>query len=443
MLLLAAYFLYIACSLIISPLIESDGAVDFEFTESTGSTRVLLVDENSEALDYRLSAIDSAEDEIIISTFRIDQDDVSCKVLAALYKAAQRGVDIKIIVDGIQGQMRLFKYDEFKALASLDNVEVKFYNKIDLLRPWLQNYHLHDKYFIIDDQLYIVGGRNIARRALSDGENTDSDSDVIVYESDPGEGTSLTQLREYFDVVWNLDECEYVTYNLSEKKLAEAFESLEEHYVQSEDFDWMSITYAAESIQILTNPVNAATTSADIWDSICELMAEGDEVIIRTPYIMCDSQMYEDLAAVCTVSDVEMVINSPVTGNNVMGSVDYMNSRKKIYATGLTTYEWYGGTHSSHTKAVLIDDDICVIGSYNFDMRSNYLDTEIMLVIDCPELNAQLRADTQELMSESKMITSDGEVSYGENFESAEMSFSKKCIYSILRVLIIPFRHML
>ena len=47
-----------------------------------------------------------------------------------------------------------------------------------------------------------------------------------------------------------------------------------------------------------------------------------------------------------------------------------------------------------HTKSILIDDRLSLIGSFNWDMRSVYLDTELMLLVDCPALNAALRERT-------------------------------------------------
>lgn len=49
------------------------------------------------------------------------------------------------------------------------------------------------------------------------------------------------------------------------------------------------------------------------------------------------------------------------------------------------------GAHSCHTKAVLIDDRMSIVGSYNMDMRSTYQDTELMLAVDCPELNSIIK----------------------------------------------------
>lgn len=67
-----------------------------------------------------------------------------------------------------------------------------------------------------------------------------------------------------------------------------------------------------------------------------------------------------------------------------------------------------------HTKTILIDDRISIIGSFNWDMRSAYLDTEMMLLIDCPALNAILRDEAQQMMYEGKTISPDGVTVTGE-----------------------------
>lgn len=48
----------------------------------------------------------------------------------------------------------------FRELTSHPNVEVRFYNNINLLTPWRANYRMHDKYLIADDFAYMLGGRN-------------------------------------------------------------------------------------------------------------------------------------------------------------------------------------------------------------------------------------------------------------------------------------------
>ena len=92
---------------------------------------------------------------------------------------------------------------------------------------------------------------------------------------------------------------------------------------------------------------------------------------------------------------LQIVLNAVEKGSNPWGCTDYLNQKKKILKTGADVYELMN-EHAVHTKAVLIDDRLSVVGSYNLDMRSTYLDTELMLVIDSQELNGQIQ-DTENI----------------------------------------------
>ena len=70
--------------------------------------------------------------------------------------------------------------------------------------------------------------------------------------------------------------------------------------------------------------------------------------------------------------------NAVESGANPWGCTDYLNQKQKVLGTGVSVYECLAG-QSLHTKTVLVDDDISLIGSYNLDIRSTYLDTEMML----------------------------------------------------------------
>ena len=58
-----------------------------------------------------------------------------------------------------------------RLLASYPNVEVKRYNCASLLLPWRYSCRLHDKYLIVDDSYYLLGGRNISDRSLGAAAN--------------------------------------------------------------------------------------------------------------------------------------------------------------------------------------------------------------------------------------------------------------------------------
>ena len=87
------------------------------------------------------------------------------------------------------------------------------------------------------------------------------------------------------------------------------------------------------------------------------------------------------------------------------GCTDYLNQKKKILNTGADVYELMNEV-PVHTKAVLLDDRLSVVGSYNLDMRSTYLDTELMLVIDSKELNQQIQSTEGTYIEKSKEAVS-------------------------------------
>ena len=70
----------------------------------------------------------------------------------------------------------------------------------------------------------------------------------------------------------------------------------------------------------------------------------------------------------------------------------------------------YVGTQALHTKTVLAGDTLSIVGSCNLDMRSVYLDTEMMLFIECKELNETLREHTEKLKLKSRQVAPDGTI---------------------------------
>lgn len=126
---------------------------------------------------------------------------------------------------------------------------------------------------------------------------------------------------------------------------------------------------------------------------------------------------------------------------NPLGS-DYPNQKKKLDQTKATVYE-YSGNIPMHTKTILIDNDLSIIGSFNMDNRSTYIDTEIMLVIDCKELNAELRRQILELQKQSVWTASDGKATCGTAYREKRMPVGYRFLYGVLRVLLYPFEYLL
>ena len=73
-----------------------------EFTSDTpGGERIRCIDDNEEALLWRLRMIGAAKKSIVLATFDLRADESGTDLLAALNHAAEKGVEIKLLIDGI------------------------------------------------------------------------------------------------------------------------------------------------------------------------------------------------------------------------------------------------------------------------------------------------------------------------------------------------------
>ena len=383
--------------------------------------RAVIIEKNSQALLERVRLIQNAKDEIILSTFAFKSDESGKLILGALHDAADRGVHVRILVDGMESWIDMEGNPYFYGLSSHENVEIKLYNKANPLKPWKTMGRMHDKYLIADGKIYILGGRNTYNYFLGDFPgHKNFDRDVLVVCDEPQKDNSVNQLWNYFETIWEQEDCRYFH---NSKKLADrqsvkkAVLELQEGYqqyfeVNKEkicDKDYADETFETEKITLLSNPIHTQAKEPVVWYQLGELMKNAKErVKIHTPYIICNDMMYNTWEEIAQkVSHFSIMTNSVANNGNPFGAADYAKNRNRILETGIDIWEYEGG-YSYHGKSILIDDDLSVIGSFNMDMRSTYLDTELMLVIRSKEVNKQLEDGMMEYESVSRQVLDDG-----------------------------------
>lgn len=408
--------------------------------------RILSIDDNMDALLWRLRLIEAARERVVLTTFDFRDDKSGKDIMASLLHAADRGVEVQILIDGINGRLRLSGSDTFQELIAHENVEAKLYNPVNLLMPWRINYRMHDKYLIADDFAYILGGRNTDNLFLGNYKKSyNEDRDILVYETIPGEGNSYVQLVEYFDQIWNLPCCkEYKKRGFTEGYLKKHYPEVRNKYPDAFiEPVWEEMTIETNGIELWTNPMEPKNKESELWERLVDEMKQSDRILIQTPYIICNRKMYQDLEDINIGNKkFELILNAVESGTNPFGCTDYLNQKRQVRKTGVFTYE-YLGAQAVHTKTILAGDNISMVGSYNLDMRSTYLDTEMMLVIDCPELNASIRGQAEKMKEASRQIAPDGAITDGKDYLPVKQDIGKKVYYGILRVIIIPFRHLL
>ena len=425
---------------------------DFYGDEYT-SERVHLLVDNGDALKERIRMIEQAEEKIILSTFQFYADHAGKAMMSSLINAANRGVEVQIIIDGVTEISQFTDKKYFLALAETDNVEIKVYNPISALRPWSINGRLHDKYLIVDNELYILGGRNIFGFFLGDkSDHKNIDWDVLVYNTSDTLGQSTEQLLEYFDEIWN-SEYNKVMKNkmkfINKRSVNKAREELESIYLDLvenypewlQEVDYYPMTVAVKNIELLVNPITPYSKEPVVFYTITQLMEEAEEdVVFHTPYIIANDWMLERLERVClSVPSVTMMTNSVANNGNPFGAVDYKQHKGEILETGVKILEYDSGV-SYHGKCFVIDDRLSSVGAFNWDMRSTYIDTETMLVIDSEDFKQELR-QAMKVYEEQALEVVDKDTSIvPEGHEVEKTTFKGKVLMAFAAVLKVFFR---
>lgn len=430
----------------VSPNTEQSFDASQFYSDTVGPERALVLSDNQEALVERLRLISHAKKRIVLSTFAFQADNSGKLMLSALYAAADRGVDVDIIIDAFSYLITRSNKEFFQALGTHENVTIKVYNSVNLLTPQKLNARLHDKYLLIDDYAYILGGRNTFDYFL--GEDTsykNYDWDVLVY-SEEKHSPSLTELYDYFNRIWNMKESKVVSSSIGftqKKKVADAREQLISLYktIVTEHPDWVQpidyheITVPTNRIRIMTNPIDTTVKEPTLFYAITELMQDSKgDIMIHSPYILCNDYMLEQLRKLCSNRTVYLMTNSIANNGNPFGAADYKLNKSKLLDTGLRILEYDKGV-SYHGKCFTIGNRLSAVGSFNWDLRSTYINTEILVLVDGIEFNEMLRRDMELYEQTSLAVNPDG--TYQLKPGQVPRTISKKREFKMK--LILPF----
>ena len=332
---------------------------------------------------------------------------------------------------------------------------------------------IRDRYVIVDDYGYILGGRNTFDYFIGSypTNSRSHDREALVYntahQTDQSGASSLNQVLAYFDGVWNLDVCRpfHDDPGLAEKrKVKEAVEMLHDRYAalaasrpdlldppaesdssrRAQALSYYAAnTREAGKITLVSNPTGIYGKEPVVFFTLTELMKHArEDVTIHTPYAVFNAYMYDTMTEVNRRIPVDMMINSVENGDNFFASSDYLRHRKKMAATGLTILEYDGGT-SYHGKSVVIDHELSAIGSYNFDLRSTYLDTELMLVIQSKDLTAELETYMASYEQDCRLLLPDGSYQIPDHITVAEVPLWKRAAWAVVGLVMQPVRFLI
>lgn len=381
-----------------------------------------------DALAARLLLAHEAEKSIDVQYYLIKSDTVGRAFILSLLDAADRGVRVRLLLD----DMFTSGYDVgLAALHSHPNFQIRIVNPFKrgsagrslgaLTEVSRINRRMHNKSFTIDNQITIIGGRNIADEYFGAREDSKfGDLDVLAI------GPVVQEVSNMFDTYWNhetalpvpafvkeLDDPAAELDALRERldqsrqeirgsKYAGAVTSQVLTYVDTDNslFQWAPYQLVVDSPD-KTIKSRAAEAESITTPLIESLRSAEKKVTIMTAYFVPRKDGIEGFTELQKSGvDVTIITNSLASNNQFTVHSGYAPSRKPLLEAGVKIYEVRpdaeiegtefvnasSATATLHTKAFIVDDKEVFIGSFNFDPRSANINTELGVIIRSSEI---------------------------------------------------------
>ena len=394
-----------------------------------------------DGLLLRLELIESARSSLDLQYYIFHGDESGKLITEALDKAAARGVRVRILIDDVEtirGDEQLF------ALAGQPNVEIRIFN------PWRYRGHnnffrgveylfshgrldfrMHNKLFVADRAVALVGGRNIGDEYFQvDPSWQFADDDVFAT------GPAVEQLLVSFEEFWQSQLAIPVQALMPAKvtdaaaaqalarrvtvpqKAGSAGVHYEEKLAVNEPLasvlggrsplDWASAEVAVDSPYKGKQLAEGATVSSLLFAPVAQAISDTrTELTMVTPYLVPapdEMKLLEELRA--EQRDVRILTTSLEAESSIAAQAGYMHYREPLLKSGVQLYEIRArpesqrgtgqpaklsryGHYSLHAKLLVFDRSGTYVGSMNFDERSRRLNTEVGVIIHSGEIAEQ------------------------------------------------------
>lgn len=357
-------------------------------------------------------------------------DTTGLLLFEAIWQAADRGVRVRLLLDDHNTE----DLDStLAALAAHRNIEVRLFNPLRHRRArWLNymldfrrvNHRMHNKSFTIDNQVAVVGGRNIGDEYFqASAAESFEDLDVITV------GPTVGAISNEFDTYWNSDSAYpaqlllHQSVSASTQALLASFAKNREQaaairYLETlrqtpliKDLGQGRLEVQWSRAQLVYDDPRKATDNSHPEQILLlsRLLAMTPSPRMQfdlvSPYFVPGKEGKRRLTNLATKGvRVRVLTNSLESTDTAFVHGGYRKYRKSLLHAGVTLYELERGaqsltskraeekkekedhTHYSatglHAKTFQIDNRSVFVGSFNFDPRSARLNTEMGLLID-------------------------------------------------------------
>lgn len=334
--------------------------------------RLVPLTNGRERLDALLGLIDGAEGSLRLLYYIFLDDATGRRVRDALIAALGRGVAVTLIVDG-------FGSDDADAafFRPLDAAGATFCRFLPRLgrRYLLRN---HQKLAVADGRIAIIGGFNVSDAYFGEAPAANwRDLGLRV------EGPTVRHIAEYYDVLadWTRQ---------TRGKLRDLRRALDRWSERSGRVRWL-----------LGGPARRLSPWAL---EVKQEMRRARSLDMIAAYFAPNPAMLRRVEGVARGGGRARVVTAALSDNTATVSAA-RHTYRRLLRRGVEVYEYQ--PTKLHTKLYVIDD--CVhIGSANFDMRSLYLNLELMLRVEDAAFARAMRGYFERELGDCAQITREG-----------------------------------
>lgn len=464
---------------------------------STEKHEMRVINSGQASLYARVDMIRRAKKSIDIETFIFNPDTAGKILLKELSDAAKRGVKVRILVDKSPGQ---FALNEIYAKAIKEQgIDIRYYNTSSVLSLSSVQFRNHRKLMVRDGEEAITGGRNLADEYFDLSHDFNFlDRDITV------EGEVVKSMDQTFDHFWKSEIVEepgeprkptpiggaphkdpgyrhrLLRYKRDQKNAAELFEPTrktqkalkelmitgKEQLSENEKRICPEVAFASDregaSFRESLNNEKYSDHYRLLRQEIAKWMdnkIEG-EVILDTPYFL-ENSMSEKLIKnleskkarvklfTNSLASTDAIHVSTVFGDTVTNYTPYENFEAYVYKGDyskerkIKDYDVENATWGTHSKSMVFSDNAFMIGSFNFDNRSSYYNTELAIFCSgSPELTQDVKGNIEKRVKNSIKLDQNGDQEDCEEVHP-EVGALKKAMYYIIKIPSHMFQHLL
>ena len=336
--------------------------------------RIELLVNGEEAYPAMLEEIEGARESVGLCTYIFDSDQVGLQFVDALADAVARGVDVKVLVDGVG---EIYSRPRISGLLRERGIPTARFLPWD---RWPRVLHLnlrnHRKILVVDGKLAFTGGMNIGARHLADAKDNPKKALDLHFKV---RGPVVADIEQAF-----LEDWSFATgaNHLRAKPL---------------ELPWAGDLWA----RVIIDGPNEDFEKLQ-WMYLGATNAARESVRIMTPYFVPDRELVASLSA-AALRGVKVEIVLPEESNLPFVSWATDAMLWQVLEHGVRVYRQ--PPPFAHSKLFVVDGHYAIVGSGNFDARSLRLNFEFNLEIYDEEFVSLLARHVDRAKARSALIT--------------------------------------